>query len=104
MGIIVLILIVGVFGFFFYIMRRNLNIKKNGIEADAFITDVQKTYESDEDGNQTVHPIYHVKYTMQDGTGVEAARLWDEPEGLEPGDTVRIKYLPNDPKHTVLAK
>ena len=103
-GVIASILIIGVIALFVFLIGRRMFIKKNGIEADAVISDIKETPgESDDDGNRTIHLIYHVKYRTQDGTEVEA-RLEDEPEGLKVGDPVKIKYLPNKPKYVILSK
>ena len=104
LGFVAAVLIIGVIALFVFLIGRRLFIKKNGIEADAVISGVKETPgESDDDGNRTIHLIYHVKYRTQDGTEVEA-RLEDEPEGLAVGDTVKIKYLPSKPTYVILSK
>ena len=102
-GFFAAVVILGFFAFFGYLISRNIRIRKKGIEADAVITDVKYTQESGEDDAVTYHPIYHVKYRLQNGLEIEA-RLGDEPEGLKVGDSVQIKYLPEKPEFVLLAK
>ena len=98
------VIIVGGIAFMVFLVSRHILIRKTGVVADAVITSVKEAPgETDEDGNSSIHLIYHVKFRTQDGTEIEA-RLGDEPEGLAVGDPVRIQYLPNKPKFVILAK
>ncbi len=104
MGFVVALIFIGAVALFAYLIGRHLMIRKNGIVAEAVITSVKEAPgEEDDDGNRTMHLIYHVRFKAQDGTEIEA-RLGDEPKGLAVGDTVSIQYLPNKPKFVILAK
>ena len=104
MGFVVALIFIGAVALFAYLIGRHLIIRKNGIVAEAVITSVKETPgEENDEGNRVMHLIYHVRFTAQDGTEIEA-RLGDEPKGLAVGDTVRIQYLPNKPKFVILAK
>lgn len=102
-GFFITAAIIALLAFFVFFISRSIRIRKKGIEADAAIISVDHTQESTEDGDYIDHPIYHVRYRMENGLEVEA-RLGDEPEGLAVGDTVRIKYLPEKPAFVLLAK
>ena len=104
MGYIIALIFFGAVALFAFLIGRRMMIRKKGIVTEAVISGVKEAPgEEDDDGNRTIHLIYHVRFKAQDGTEIEA-RLEDEPKGLAVGDTVRIQYLPNKPKYVILAK
>ena len=85
-------------------IKRNMEIQKNGVEADAVVSRIEEDESApDEDGHTDTTYIYYVRYQAQDGQTVEA-KLSSAPGNLFVGSRLRIKYLPENPKYVVIAK
>lgn len=110
-AVILIAIIVGIV----FTSRLNNEINQNGIEADAVVTRINETENTDTDTlNTTIHYTYYVTYQTQDGQTVEAklasgksfenriGKSWDS--DLHEGSNVRIKYLPKKPKYVILIK
>jgi hypothetical protein len=88
-----------------WIFGTILYTKKNGIEADAVITRIRESVDSDMD----VTYEYDVRYIRSDGemNGQEEEGVLSNPgfgKGLEVGAKIRIKYLPGNPRAVVWVK
>jgi hypothetical protein len=75
--------------------------KKNGIEAEAVVSNVTEETTMDSDGSNTSY-TYYVRYTGADGEEREA-KITNVgfKKGPEIGDRIRIKYLPEKPNAAV---
>lgn len=82
------------------IMQMN-KVKREGIEADAFVFRIDVDESTDSDGMTTTTRKFFVRYTSQDGKVAEA-RLANPRRGLVMGDRIKIKYLPENPKYAVM--
>ena len=82
------------------IMQTN-KVKKEGIEADAFVSRIDVEESTDSDGMTSTTGKYFVRYTGQDGKQIEA-RLANPRKGLVMGDRIKVKYLPEKPKYAVM--
>ena len=98
-AVIVIAIVVGIV----FSIRRNLAIKKNGIEADAVISHIKETESTDSDGNIDTTYTYYVRFQTQDGNIFEA-KLGNAPRFTREGESVRIKYLPEKPNYAILVK
>ena len=87
-------------GIIYSIMQTN-KIKRDGIEADAYVARVDVEESTDSDGMTSTTEKYFVRYAGQDGKEVEA-RLANPRKGLVMGDRLKIKYLPEKPKFVVM--
>lgn len=76
-------------------------VKKEGIEADAFVSRIDVEESTDSDGMTSTTEKYYVRYTGQDGKLVEA-RLANPKKGLVMGDRIKVKYLAEKPKYAVM--
>ena len=85
-----------------YSMMQTNKVKRDGIEADAFVTRVDVEESTDSDGTTSTTEKYFVRYTGQDGKVVEA-RLMNPGKALVMGDRIKVKYLPEKPKYVVKA-
>ena len=97
-GIIAAVVIVAA-----YNIIKVLTIRKKGVEADGVISRITESSSVDGDGSLDVTYTYYVVYRTQDGNEIEA-NLNHAPGRTRVGDQVRIKYLPEKPKHAVLIK
>ena len=97
-GIIALVVIVAAFN-----IIKVLTIRKKGVETEGIISRIDEQSMVDGDGSLDVTYTYYVIYKTQDGQEVEAD-LNHAPGRTRVGDVVRIKYLPEKPKHAVLVK
>ena len=96
-----------------YTAKRNNELKTGGIEADAVVTRVQETVNTDTDGSfSSVSNSYYVTYRTLTGETVEAKlgsgksidtnigkSTWDQ--DLHEGSRVRIKYLPEKTNYVI---
>ena len=98
-AVVVIAIIVGIV----FSVRRNMAIKKNGIEADAVVSRIKETESTDGDGNIDTTYTYYVRFQTQDGNFVEA-KLGNAPRFTREGESVRIKYLPEKPNYVILVK
>ena len=87
-------------GIVYSVMKTN-KIKRDGIEADAYVARVDVEESTDSDGMTSTTEKVFVRYTGQDGKTVEA-RLANPREGLVMGDRIKIKYLPEKQKYVVM--
>ena len=87
-------------GVVYSIIHMN-KVKKEGIEADAFVSRIDVEESTDSDGMTSTTEKYYVRYTGQDGKQIEA-RLANPRKGLVMGDRIKVKYLPEKPKYTVM--
>ena len=107
-GIIAVLVVVGII----LNTKRNNEIKQNGIETDAIVSRVTESESVDEDGIVTTSYTYYVTYRTMEGQTVEAklgsgksvdtnilGKSWDN--DLSEGVSVRIKYLPENPKYVI---
>ncbi len=76
-------------------------VKKEGIEADAFVARIDVEESTDSDGMTSTTEKYYVRYTGQDGKQIEA-RLANPRKGLLMGDRIKVKYLAEKPKYAVM--
>ena len=101
--IVVLLVIAGIYAF----MSFN-KIKKNGIETEAEVSriEVERTQSINHDIDMietetTKH--YYVKYKNENGEEIES--LLSNPKmGLQEGDIIKIKYLPEKTKNVIRVK
>ena len=100
--IIAAVAVAAVIGIVFTV-KRNMAIKKNGVEADAVVSRIKEVETTNDDGSIDTSYIYYVKFTTQDGQVVEA-KLGHAPRFTREGDQLRIKYLPEKPKNVILVK
>ena len=87
-------------GVVYSIIHMN-KVKKEGIEADAFVSRIDVEESTDSDGMTSTTGKYFVRYTGQDGKQIEA-RLANPRKGLVMGDRIKVKYLPEKPKYAVM--
>ena len=87
-------------GIVYSIMRTN-KMKRDGVEADAFVARIDVEESTDSDGMTSTTEKYIVRYTGQDGKVVEA-RLVNPKKGLVMGDRIKVKYLPEKPKYVAM--
>lgn len=97
-AIIALVVIVAMFN-----IIKVLTIRKKGVETEGVISRITEQSTVGGDGSIDVTYTYYVIYRTQDGQEVEAD-LNHAPGRTRVGDVVRIKYLPEKPKHAVLVK
>ena len=97
-GIIAAVVIVAAFN-----IIKVLTIRKKGIETEGVISRIEEQSSVDGDGSLDVTHTYYVVFRTQDGQKTEAD-LNHAPGHMRVGDQVRIKYLPEKPKHAVLIK
>lgn len=97
-GIIAAVVIVAAFN-----IIKVLTIRRKGIETEGVIFRIEEQSTVDGDGSLDVTYTYYVVFRTQDGQEVEAD-LNNAPGHIRVGDQVRIKYLPEKPKHAVLVK
>lgn len=76
-------------------------VKREGIEADAFVSRIDVDESTDSDGMTSTTEKYFVRYMGQDGKMVEA-RLANPKKGLLMGDRIKVKYLAEKPKYAVM--
>ena len=62
-GIIVAAIIIAIV----FAVKRNNNIKKNGIETDAVVSRIKENETRNDDGSTDYSYTYYVKFTAQDG-------------------------------------
>ena len=84
---------------FFYIWR----VKRNGIEAEGYISRIVEHESIDSDGMTSVTYDVFVVYTTQEGRQVEG-ELSNPKNRLSVGDRIQLKYLPGKEKNPVLTK
>ena len=89
-------------GVVYSIIHMN-KVKKEGIEADAFVSRIDVEESTDSDGMTSTTEKYIVRYTGQDGKQIEA-RLANPRKGLVMGDRIKVKYLPEKPKYAVMVE
>ena len=97
------VVVVGIVGGIIFTIMRTNAIKKNGIEANAVVSRIKEQESTDSDGFTDTTYIYFVKFRTQDGQEMEAD-LNHASGRTRLGDKVKIKYLPEKPKHAVLIK
>ena len=95
--VIITILAGGFLYAFFWIWR----VKKNGIEADAVVTERVEHESTDADGITSISYTFRVRYQTQEGWPVEAT-LANPKSKLQVGNRVKIRYLPNRTDYPVL--
>lgn len=96
------IFIAVVLGLLVYSFFRNSQIKKNGIEADAFVSRVSEQDHYDSDGGVSTTVRYYVRYTDQGGVQRDAELTNIHMKRLAMGDRVKIKYMPGKERTAVL--
>ena len=82
-----------------YYVIISFRIHRNGVETDAVISRIKIDTDADDDIVKT----YYVTYRNDDGEAVEAL-LGNPRHNMTQGVRLRVKYLPEKPKHVVLAK
>ena len=97
-GIIAAVVIVAAFK-----IIKVITIRRKGIETEGIISRIEEQSTVDGDGSLDVTYTYYVIFKTQDGQKTEAD-LNHAPGHMRVGDQVRIKYLPEKPKHAVLIK
>ncbi len=97
-GIIAAVVIVAAFN-----IIKVLTIRKKGIETEGVISRIEEQSSVDGDGSLDVTHTYYVVFRTQDGQEMEAD-LNHASGRTRLGDKVKIKYLPEKPKHAVLIK
>lgn len=93
--------------------KRNGEIQKNGLEAEAVVTRIREIENTDADGSYTGSSYaYYVTYRTAGGETVEARlgngksldvqigkHAWNH--DLQEGTRVQIKYLPEKPDYVI---
>ena len=97
-GIIAAVVIVAAFN-----IIKVLMIRRKGVETEGVISRIEEQSTVDGDGSLDVTYTYYVIFKTQDGQEMEAD-LNHATGHICGGDQVRIKYLPEKPKHAVLIK
>ena len=97
-GIIATVVIVVAFN-----IIKVITIRRKGIETEGVISRIEEQSAVDSNGSLDVTYTYFVVFRTQNGQEVEAD-LNHAPGCTRVGDRVRIKYLPEKPKHAVLIK
>ena len=98
-GVIVAVIVAGaIIG-----IRRNNNIRKNGIQVTAVVSRIVRREEEDMD-SRTICYDYYVRYCTRDGNSVEAklGQIWQR--RYQEGDELQVVYMPEKPEYVVLAK
>ena len=98
---IVILAIVG--GGFLYAFFWILRVKRNGIEAEGYISRIEEDDHIDGDGMSSVDYTYFVQYRTQEGRQVEAP-LANPKSRLTVGTRVKIKYIPGRENFPVLTE
>ena len=86
-----------------YTILRGRKILKNGIEAEAVVSQIKESESTDADGVTTTDYIYFVNFQNEKGEIVEA-RLGNPPRSAVVGTQINIKYLPEKPNFVVMVK
>ena len=84
------------FGFISAILYQ-LNVRRNGIEAEATVTDITENTTTDGDGDIMTTYDIHVVYRNRNGEVVEGV-LSNPSESFCTGEMIRIKYLESHPE------
>ncbi len=100
-GIIVIIVILGVYSFIF-----SKKVRKEGIETTAVVSriteDESVTLDEEEAGGMITHTFY-VSYKNQMGEQIEAT-LSNPKNDLEVGSRIKIRYLPGREEYPVMTE
>ncbi len=67
-------------------------IRKNGIETEAVVTDIEERQVTDGDGFPMTYEDYHVRYRLNGRT--VRATISNPVRGLAVGSVILIRYLP----------
>ena len=109
MAYLIPIIVIGVIIWACLSVRKDQDIDKNGIVADAVVSRVIEKesevtdYRDKDFGMKMSDFTYYVRYRLPDGNEVEA-KLGRDPHGvLFHGDQIRIKYMPNKPDYVLPA-
>lgn len=78
-------------------------VKRNGIEAEAYVTRLEEHESTDSDGDTSVYYDVYVLFTTREGRQVEAA-LINPKNRLNAGDRVTVRYLPGKEEQPVFMK
>ena len=110
MAILVGIIVVGIIIWAVVSMKKDQDIKNDGIETEAVVSRVEEHYSINEDResenykeNEYTGSTYYVKYQNEKGETVEA-KLGPQPHALQQGSKIRIKYSPKNPKYVLPAE
>jgi hypothetical protein len=85
---------------FLYAFYYQWKVKRDGLEATAYVTWIERKESSDGDGGFNYYYDYHVAYTAQDGREYEGV-LANGKSHLNEGDIILIRYLPGKEEHPV---
>lgn len=94
-----LIVIIIVASGFLYAMYYQFKVRRNGIEATAYVDRIEEVTNASADTIDTYYDFY-VIYVTRDGKQVEGC-ISNPVSGLEVGDQVRIKYIETNPEYPV---
>lgn len=94
-----LIVIIFVASGFLYAMYYQIKVRRNGIEATAYVDRIEEVTHASADTIDTYYDFY-VIYVTRDGKQVEGC-ISNPVSGLEVGDQVRIKYIETNPEYPV---
>ena len=83
--------------------KRSKAINENGIEVDAVVSRIKEVETVNADGDRYVNYEYFVKFRNEMGETVEA-RLGNPSPNITEGTRLRVKYLPQKPKHALEVK
>lgn len=106
MAFLIAIIVIGIIIWAVIGVKRDGDISKKGIVADAIVSRVEDDEsviddkESEDFGKIEHSYTYFVKYRLQDGSEIET-RLRNAPVSLNQGDSIRIKYLPGKPDYVI---
>ena len=81
---------------FFWILK----VKRNGIEAEAYVSRIEEHETIDSDGMPMRTDDVYVVYRTQEGRQVEAS-LSNQGRRIDVGDRILIKYLPGREEYAV---
>ena len=103
--VLIAIAVVVLAAFAIFTVKRNGEIKKNGVETDAVVSRIKESETTDDNGNVETNYTYYVTYRTEDGQEIEAklGKL-DRFDRFHKGDRVRIKYIPEKPKYVIRAE
>ena len=82
---------------------RNRKIRKNGVETDAVVSRFEEEHTVSSGNGVDYTYTHYVTCRKPQGETVEA-KLNHAPGRTRVGDTVKIKYLPEEPHFDVLMK
>ena len=94
-GILIVIAVGGIWAWL-----RTKKTKRDGIETTAEISRVETIESMDGDGMISRSKNYYVSFRQMDGSQIESL-LSNPKKGMEQGQQIKIRYLPESPEYPV---